>query len=464
MSHRTERDSLGPVEVPSDKYYGAQTQRSLNNFKIGTHHFPREFIRAYGILKKSAATVNNNNGRLEDSIKDAIHKAVDEVIDGKLDNHFPLVVWQTGSGTQTNMNFNEVISNRAIEIVGGELGSKNPVHPNDHVNMSQSTNDTFPTAINIAAVESVTHNLIPSLEELRESLDNKSKKFNDIIKVGRTHLQDATPLSLGQEFSGYVSAIVHGIDRLKKALDNCLELAAGGTAVGTGINTIEGFDNDIAEEIKNITGLNFRTAENKFEAMGGQDSIIELSGALKVIASSLFKIANDIRWLASGPRSGIGELILPVNEPGSSIMPGKVNPTQCEAMTMVCTQVIGNDVTITIAGASGNFELNVYRPVIAYNILESIKLLSEASKSFTTNAVNGIEPNVERINDNLYNSLMLVTALNPHIGYDKAAEVAKNSYKKNISLKESAIELGYLTADEFDKLVQPSQMISPSKK
>ena len=464
MSHRTERDSLGPVEVPSDKYYGAQTQRSLNNFKIGTHHFPREFIRAYGVLKKSAATVNNNYGRLEDSIKDAIHKAVDEVIDGKLDEHFPLVVWQTGSGTQTNMNFNEVISNRAIEIVGGELGSKNPIHPNDHVNMSQSTNDTFPTAINIAAVESVTHNLLPSLVQLRESLDNKSKKFNNIIKVGRTHLQDATPLSLGQEFSGYVSAIDHGIDRLKKALDNCLELAAGGTAVGTGINTIEGFDNDIAEEIKNITGLNFRTAENKFEAMGGQDSIIELSGALKVIASSLFKIANDILWLASGPRSGIGELILPVNEPGSSIMPGKVNPTQCEAMTMVCTQVIGNDVTITIAGASGNFELNVYRPVIAYNILESIKLLSEASKSFTTNAVNGIEPNVERINDNLYNSLMLVTALNPHIGYDKAAEVAKNSYKKNISLKESAIELGYLTADEFDKLVQPSQMISPSKK
>ena len=464
MSHRTERDSLGPVDVPSDKYYGAQTQRSLNNFKIGTHHFPREFIRAYGILKKSAATVNNNYGRLEDSIKDAIHKAVDEVIDGKLDNHFPLVVWQTGSGTQTNMNFNEVISNRAIEIVGGELGSKNPVHPNDHVNMSQSTNDTFPTAINIAAVESVTHSLIPSLEELRESLDNKSKKFNDIIKVGRTHLQDATPLSLGQEFSGYVSAIDHGIDRLKKALDNCLELAAGGTAVGTGINTIEGFDNDIAEEIKNITGLNFRTAENKFEAMGGQDSIIELSGALKVIASSLFKIANDIRWLASGPRSGIGEIILPANEPGSSIMPGKVNPTQCEAMTMVCTQVIGNDVTITFAGASGNFELNVFRPVIAYNILESIKLLSEASKSFTTNAVNGIEPNVERINDNLYNSLMLVTALNPHIGYDKAAEVAKNSHKKNISLKESAIELGYLTGEEFDKLVQPSQMISPSKK
>jgi len=464
MSHRTERDSLGPIEVPSDKYYGAQTQRSLNNFKIGSHRFPREFIRAYGILKKSAATINHRYGRLEDSIKDAIHKAVDEVIDGKLDDHFPLVVWQTGSGTQTNMNFNEVISNRAIELVGGELGSKNPIHPNDHVNMSQSTNDTFPTAINIAAVESVTNNLIPSLENLKEALDSKSKKFNDIIKVGRTHLQDATPLSLGQEFSGYVSAIGHGISRLKKALDHCFELAAGGTAVGTGINTIEGFDKDIAEEIKNITGLHFRTAENKFEALGAQDSIIELSGALKVVASSLFKIANDIRWLASGPRSGIGEIVLPANEPGSSIMPGKVNPTQCEAMTMVCTQVIGNDVTITFAGASGNFELNVYRPVIAYNILESIKLLSEASKSFTTNAVNGIEPNVERINDNLYNSLMLVTALNPHIGYDKAAEVAKNSYKENISLKESVIELGYLTGEEFDKLVQPSQMISPSKK
>ena len=464
MSHRTERDSLGPIEVPSDKYYGAQTQRSLNNFKIGSHHFPREFIRAYGILKKSAATVNHRYGRLEDSIKDAIHNAVDEVISGKLDDHFPLVVWQTGSGTQTNMNFNEVISNRAIELVGGELGSKNPIHPNDHVNMSQSTNDTFPTAINIAAVESVTHNLIPSLEKLKEALDKKSKRFNDIIKVGRTHLQDATPLSLGQEFSGYASAIYHGIERLRKALEHCLELAAGGTAVGTGINTIEGFDKDIAKEIKNITGINFKTAENKFEALGAQDSIIELSGALKVIASSLFKIANDIRWLASGPRSGIGEIILPTNEPGSSIMPGKVNPTQCEAMTMVCTQVVGNDVTITFAGASGNFELNVYRPVIAYNILESIKLLSQASDSFTINAVIGIQPNIERIDKNLYNSLMLVTALNPHIGYDKAAEVAKNSHKRNISLKESVIELGYLSGEEFDRLVQPSQMISPSKK
>ena len=459
-----ERDSLGPIEVPSDKYYGAQTQRSLDNFKIGNHRFPREFIRAYGILKKSAASVNHSYGNLKDSIKDAIHEAADEVIEGKLDEHFPLVVWQTGSGTQTNMNFNEVISNRAIEILGGELGTKDPVHPNDHVNMSQSTNDTFPTAINIAAVESVTDNLIPTLETLKEALDKKSKNFGDIIKVGRTHLQDATPLSLGQEFSGYVSAIDHGINRLNKALDNCLELAAGGTAVGTGINTIEGFDKDIAEEIKKITGQKFRTADNKFEALGGQDCIIELSGALKVIASSLFKIANDLRWLASGPRSGIGEITLPSNEPGSSIMPGKVNPTQCEALTMVCTQVMGNDVSITFAGASGNFELNVYRPVMAYNILESIKLLSDATESFAKNAINGIEPNLERINENLYNSLMLVTALNPEIGYDKAAEVAKNSYKKNISLKKSVMQLGYLTAEEFDKLVKPKNMIFPSKK
>ena len=464
MSFRTESDSLGPIEVPSDKYYGAQTQRSLDNFKIGSHHFPREFIRAYGIIKKAAATVNNNNGKLDKDIQVAIHKAADEVIDGKLDNHFPLVVWQTGSGTQTNMNFNEVISNRAIEIVGGELGSKTPVHPNDHVNMSQSTNDTFPTAINIAAVESVTHNLRPAIVKLKDSLEKKSSEFNDIIKVGRTHLQDATPLSLGQEFSGYVSALEHGINRIDKAIDNCFELAVGGTAVGTGINTVQGYDIEMAEEIKKLTKLNFQTAENKFEALGGQDSIIELSGALKVIASSLFKIANDIRWLGSGPRSGIGEIILPANEPGSSIMPGKVNPTQCEALTMVCTQVIGNDVTITMAGASGNFELNVYRPVIAHNILESIKLLSDSLNSFATNTVYGITPNIERINKNLYNSLMLVTALNPHIGYDKAAEVAKNSYKKNISLKESVEELGYLKSGEFDNLVNPSKMIGPSKK
>jgi len=464
MTFRTESDSLGPIDVPSEKYYGAQTQRSLENFKIGDHHFPREFIRAYGIIKKSAATVNHNSGKLKEDIKSVIHKAADEVIDGKLDDHFPLVVWQTGSGTQTNMNFNEVISNRAIEIVGGKLGSKSPVHPNDHVNMSQSTNDTFPTAINIAAVESVVHNLKPALEKLKSSFQKKTKDFEDIIKVGRTHLQDATPLSLGQEFSGYVSAIEHGIDRLDKAVDNCYELAVGGTAVGTGINTIEGYDVEMAEEIKKITGLNFKTAINKFEALGGQDCIVELSGALKVVATSLFKIANDIRWLGCGPRSGIGEIILPANEPGSSIMPGKVNPTQCEALTMVCTQVFGNDVTITMAGASGNFELNVFRPVIAHNILESIKLLADSSNSFAENAVDGIQPNIEKINRNLYNSLMLVTALNPHIGYDKAAEVAKNSYKNNISLKESAEELGYLKIGEFDKLVKPSKMISPSKK
>lgn len=464
MTFRTESDSLGPIEVPSEKYYGAQTQRSLENFKIGDHHFPREFIRAYGIIKKSAATVNHNSGKLKEDIKSAIHEAADEVIDGKLDNHFPLVVWQTGSGTQTNMNFNEVISNRAIEIVGGKLGSKSPVHPNDHVNMSQSTNDTFPTAINIAAVESVVHNLKPALEKLKSSLQKKTEDFEDIIKVGRTHLQDATPLSLGQEFSGYVSAIEHGIDRLDKAVDNCYELAVGGTAVGTGINTIEGYDVEMAEEIKKNTGLNFKTAVNKFEALGGQDCIVELSGALKVVATSLFKIANDIRWLGCGPRSGIGEISLPANEPGSSIMPGKVNPTQCEALTMVCTQIFGNDVTITMAGSSGNFELNVFRPVIAHNILESIKLLADSSKSFAENAVDGIQPNIEKINQNLYNSLMLVTALNPHIGYDKAAEVAKNSYKNNISLKESAEELGYLKIGEFEKLVKPSKMISPSKK
>ena len=464
MTFRTESDSLGPIDVPAEKYYGAQTQRSLENFKIGDHHFPREFIRAYGIIKKSAATVNHNSGKLKEDIKSVIHKAADEVIDGKLDDHFPLVVWQTGSGTQTNMNFNEVISNRAIEIVGGKLGSKSPVHPNDHVNMSQSTNDTFPTAINIAAVESVVHNLKPALEKLKSSFQKKAKDFEDIIKVGRTHLQDATPLSLGQEFSGYVSAIEHGIDRLDKAVDNCYELAVGGTAVGTGINTIEGYDVEMAEEIKKITGLNFKTAINKFEALGGQDCIVELSGALKVVATSLFKIANDIRWLGCGPRSGIGEIILPANEPGSSIMPGKVNPTQCEALTMVCTQVFGNDVTITMAGASGNFELNVFRPVIAHNILESIKLLADSSKSFAENAVDGIQPNIEKINQNLYNSLMLVTALNPHIGYDKAAEVAKHSYKNNISLKESAERLGYLKIGEFDKLVKPSKMISPSKK
>ena len=403
-------------------------------------------------------------GSLDAPLLSAIHKAADEVIDGKLDDHFPLVVWQTGSGTQTNMNFNEVIANRAIEMMEGEIGSKDPIHPNDHVNMSQSTNDTFPTAINIAACETVYHQLIPALTTLRDSLGQKADAFDSIIKLGRTHLQDATPISLGQEFSGYVSAVDHGIERLRNSLENCYELAIGGTAVGTGINSLEGFAEAAADEISNLTGLNFRTADNKFEALGGQDCIVELSGSLKVVAGSLFKIANDIRWLASGPRSGIGELILPANEPGSSIMPGKVNPTQCEAMTMLCTQVMGNDVTIGFAGASGNFELNVYRPVLAYNILQSIRLLSDGCRSFTKHAVVGIEPNQERIEHNLYNSLMLVTALNPHIGYDKASEVAKKAFKDKSTLREAIIELGYLTGDEFDELVNPADMIQPRKK
>ena len=464
MGTRIERDSIGELEVPSDKYYGAQTQRSLDNFKIGGEVFQREFIRAYGLIKKAAASVNHRFGNINDKILNAIHKASDEVISGALDEHFPLVIWQTGSGTQTNMNFNEVIANRAIEILGGKLGSKDPVHPNDHVNMSQSTNDTFPTAINIAAVESVHHSLIPSVKRLRSSLDNKSKEFDLIVKLGRTHLQDATPLSLGQEFSGYVSALDHGIKRLEASIGHCKELAMGGTAVGTGINSVSGFAEEVADEISFLTGIEFVTAENKFEALGGQDCIVELSGSLKVLAGSLFKIANDLRWLSSGPRSGIGEIVLPANEPGSSIMPGKVNPTQCEAMTMLCTQVMGNDTTITFAGASGNFELNVYRPVIAYNILQSIRLLSDGCDSLRTNAVDGIEPNLERINHNLYNSLMLVTALNPHIGYDKASEVAKKAYKENITLRDAIEKLGYMSGEEFDNLVKPEDMISPREK
>ena len=463
MKTRIERDSIGTIKVPADMYYGAQTQRSLNNFKIGQERFPREFIRAYGILKKAAASVNYSYGSLEDRILESIHKASNEVINGDLDKHFPLVVWQTGSGTQTNMNFNEVISNRAIELLGGEIGSKDPVHPNDHVNMSQSTNDTFPTAINIAAAESVKNILIPCLRKLYKSINEKVHKFDNIIKLGRTHLQDATPLSLGQEFSGYASAINHGISRLEKALDHCYELAVGGTAVGTGINSPEGFGQMVSKEISNLTGLPFRSAENKFEALGGQDSIVELSGALKVVSVSLFKIANDIRWLASGPRAGIGEITIPANEPGSSIMPGKINPTQCEAMTMLCTQVMGNDATITFAGASGNFELNVYRPVLAYNILQSIRLLSDGIASFNENTIIGIEPNLEKINQNLYNSLMLITALNPHIGYDKAAEVSKKAYNEKSTLREAIIALDYMSGEDFDRLVQPNKMIHPTK-
>ena len=464
MGSRKEKDSMGQIEVPDDRYYGAQTQRSLQNFKIGGEKFQRELIRAYAILKKAAAVSNESAGKLDSNISQAIIQAADEVIEGKLDEHFPLVVWQTGSGTQSNMNFNEVIANRAIEILGGQLGSKDPVHPNDHVNMSQSTNDTFPTAINIAAAEMVFNQLIPSLKKLLKSLAQKSKDFDSIVKLGRTHLQDATPLSLGQEFSGYASAISHNIERLEASLDQCYELAMGGTAVGTGINSYEGFAESVAENIASITGLPFKSASNKFEAVATQDAIVELSGSLKTLAASLFKIANDIRWLASGPRSGIGEIIIPSNEPGSSIMPGKVNPTQCEAMTMVCTQVMGNDLTISIAGASGNFELNVFRPVIAYNIIQSIRLLNDACDSFRKNCIDGITPNKDRIKSNLYDSLMLVTALNPHIGYDKAAEVAKKAHKDNTSLKEAVIELGYLSEEDFDKLVDPNKMIKPSEK
>ena len=455
---------MGILEVPNDRYYGAQTQRSLQNFKIGGEKFQRELIKSYGILKKAAALTNHAAGKLDSNISNAIIESAGEVINGKLDDHFPLVVWQTGSGTQSNMNFNEVIANRAIEILGGKIGSKEPVHPNDHVNMCQSTNDTFPTAINIAAVDMVSNELLPSIRKLHSSFDKKANEFDSIIKLGRTHLQDATPLSLGQEFSGYASALDHNIQRVESSLENCFELSMGGTAVGTGINTFEGFAESVAQNIAKLTGLPFKTASNKFETLAGQDSIVELSGSLKTLAVSLFKIANDIRWLASGPRSGIGEIIIPSNEPGSSIMPGKVNPTQCEAMTMVCTQVMGNDLTISIAGASGNFELNVYRPVIAYNIIQSIRLLADASDSFRENCVDGITPNEEKIKTNLYNSLMLVTALNPHIGYDKAAEVAKKAHENNTSLREAIIDLGYMSGEDFDELVDPQKMIKPSKK
>ena len=464
MEYRKEKDSLGEINVPIEKYYGAQTQRSLENFKIGGEKFQRELIRSYGILKKAAAMTNQAAGKLDPKISNAIIESVSEVIDGKLDGHFPLVVWQTGSGTQSNMNFNEVIANRAIEILGGQIGSKDPVHPNDHVNMSQSTNDTFPSAINIATVDMVSNELLPALRKLHSSFDKKASDFDSIIKLGRTHLQDATPLSLGQEFSGYASALKHNIQRIESSLDLCLELPMGGTAVGTGINSFEGFAESVAENIAQLTGLPFKTASNKFEALAAQDCIVELSGSLKTLAVSLFKIANDIRWLASGPRSGIGEIIIPSNEPGSSIMPGKVNPTQCEAMTMVCTQVMGNDLTISIAGAGGNFELNVYRPVIAYNIIQSIRLLNDACDSFREHCVDGIVPNKEKINSNLYNSLMLVTALNPHIGYDKAAEAAKKAHKDNTSLRDAIIDLGYMSGKDFDELVDPKKMIKPSKK
>lgn len=463
MDFRIESDSMGGMKVPSNKYYGAQTARSLMNFKIGGETIPKELIRAFGILKKAAALVNKDLGLLPEDKVILIVKAADEVIEGKLDGNFPLVVWQTGSGTQTNMNVNEVISNRAIEMAGGVLGSKKPIHPNDDVNKAQSSNDTFPAAMHIAAVEEIHRRLIPMVTKLRDALNEKSLSFKNIIKIGRTHLMDAVPLTLQQEFSGYVQQLTNGLERINACLPRLYELALGGTAVGTGLNTHPVFAERSAQKIAELTGKSFVSAKNKFEALAAHDAMVELSGVLKTLAASLMKIANDIRWLGSGPRCGIGELILPENEPGSSIMPGKVNPTQSEAMTMVCAQVMGNDVTVNIGGASGNFELNVFKPVIIFNVLQSIRLIADACESFTDNCVVGIEANELNIKKNLENSLMLVTALNPHIGYDNAAKVAKKAHKENKTLKEAAVELNLLTPEQFDEIVRPEKMIGPQK-
>ncbi len=463
MDYRIESDSMGEIKVPSDKYYGAQTARSLMNFKIGGERFPREIIRALGILKKAAAMTNKELGTLPTEKADLIIRAADEVIEGKLDEHFPLVVWQTGSGTQTNMNSNEVISNRAIELSGGTMGSKKPIHPNDDVNKAQSSNDTFPTAMHIAAVEEIHRRLIPMVTKLRDALQKKSEEFKDIIKIGRTHLMDATPLTLGQEFSGYVQQLTNGLERIESALPRLYELALGGTAVGTGLNTHPDFAVKAAINISDLTGKPFITGRNKFEGLAAHDALVEFHGVLKTLAASLMKIANDIRWLGSGPRCGIGELNLPENEPGSSIMPGKVNPTQSEAMTMVCTQVFGNDVTVNFAGASGNFELNVFKPVIIFNVLQSIRLLADACESFTDNCVVGIEANERSIKKHLNDSLMLVTSLNPHIGYDNAAKVAKKAHKEHKTLKEAAVELDLLTPEKFDEVVRPENMLGPKK-
>jgi len=463
MPFRTETDSIGAIDVPADHYWGAQTQRSLQNFKIGGETMPAPLIRAFGIQKKAAALSNMALGILEKTLGEAILKAAEEVIDGTLAAEFPLVVWQTGSGTQTNMNANEVISNRAIEILGGERGSKNPVHPNDHVNMSQSSNDSFPTVMHIAAAQQVHHELIPALEKLHDALDKKSESFMDIVKIGRTHMQDATPVTLGQEFSGYAQQVQNGIRRVKNALPSIMELAQGGTAVGTGINCKIGFAEKFAAHVSEITGLPFLTASNKFEAMAAHDAMVELSGAMNVLAASLMKIANDIRLIGSGPRSGIGEINLPANEPGSSIMPGKVNPTQCEALTMVCAQVMGNHVTVTVAGSNGHFELNVFKPVIIYNVLQSVRLLADACHSFTDNCVVGIEANRARIDKLLHESLMLVTALNPYIGYDNAAKIAKKAYKDGTTLKKAGLALELLTEAQFEEWIDPESMTRPSE-
>lgn len=459
MSSRMEKDTMGSIEVPSDKYWGAQTQRSLQNFKIGGQRMPVEVIHAFAVLKKAAALTNFGCNVLPKEKADVIAKVCDEIQEGRLDDHFPLVVWQTGSGTQSNMNVNEVIANRAIELMGGEIGSKKPIHPNDDVNKSQSSNDTFPTAMHIAAYKLIVENTLPKIQRLQETLANKAKEFMQIVKIGRTHLMDATPLTLGQEFSGYASQLEHGIKAIKNTLPHLSELALGGTAVGTGINTPPGFAEQVARKIAEITALPFVTAENKFESLAAHDAIVETSGALKTVAASLMKIANDIRLLASGPRCGIGEIIIPANEPGSSIMPGKVNPTQAEAMTMVCAQIAGNDLAINIGGMTGHFELNVFKPMMIYNLLMSARLIGDACESFNDNCAVGIEPNHEAIKKNLENSLMLVTALNPVVGYDKAAEIAKKAHKEGTTLRESAISLGYLTGEEFDKHVVPEKMV-----
>ncbi len=464
MKTRIERDSMGEIEVPADVYWGAQSARSLIHFEIGIEKMPREIIRAMGVLKKAAAMANEKLGTLPKDKAKLIYQAADEVIEGKLDKHFPLSIWQTGSGTQSNMNSNEVIANRAIKIAGGKLGSKDPIHPNDDVNKSQSSNDTFPTAMHIAAAEQLNNRLLPALALLRTTLNKKAEEFKEVIKVGRTHLMDAVPLTLGQEFSGYVQQLDKAIERISLVLPGIYEVALGGTAVGTGINTHPDFADLAAKNIADITGLPFVSAPNKFEALAAHDAIVFGHGALKTVAASLMKLANDVRWLASGPRCGLGELTIPANEPGSSIMPGKVNPTQSEAMTMVAAQVMGNDATINLAGASGNFELNVFKPVMIYNFLQSVRLLSDTCNMFNAHCAAGIEPNGEKIQHFVENTLMLVTALNPHIGYDKAAKIAKNAHEKGTTLKESAIELGILTAEEFDEKVRPENMLGPNVK
>ena len=461
MTTRTEHDTMGDVQVPSEAYWGAQTQRSYQNFKIGGETLPKPVIYAMALIKKAAAQTNAGLGRIQQEQADLIVRAADDVLAGKLDTQFPLVVWQTGSGTQSNMNMNEVLANRANELAGTGLAAYKPVHPNDHVNHAQSTNDSFPTAIHVAAAQEINRLLIPAVKKLRDTLDKKAKAFAPIVKIGRTHLQDATPLTLGQEFSGYVSQLDHGLTRLQDALQGLYELPLGGTAVGTGLNSHPDYAVKVAKQLADLSGLPFVTAPNKFEALGGRDAAVFASGALKTLAASLNKIANDVRWLASGPRCGLGEIKIPENEPGSSIMPGKVNPTQCEALSMVCCQVFGNDVTINFAGASGNFELNVYMPVIAYNLLQSIRLLGDACNSFNDHCAIGIEPVPEKIDYFLHHSLMLVTALNRKIGYENAAKVAKTAYKNDKSLRETAIELGLLSGEEFDELVKPEEMVHP---